>query len=61
VTYWMPFIGNDVGLHDASWRSQFGGSIYQYNGSHGCVNLPTDKAAQLYGLTRVGDKVIVHW
>ncbi len=61
VTYWMPFIGNDVGLHDASWRSQFGGSIYQYNGSHGCVNLPTDKAAQLYDLTRVGDKVIVHW
>ena len=61
VTYWMPFIGNDVGLHDASWRSQCGGSIYQYNGSHGCVNLPTDKAAQLYELTRVGDKVIVHW
>lgn len=61
VSYWMPFVGNSVGLHDASWRSKFGGTIYQWNGSHGCVNLPTAKAAQLYDLTRVGDKVIVHW
>lgn len=61
VTYWMPFVGNAVGLHDASWRSKFGGTIYQWNGSHGCVNLPTAKAAELYDLTRVGDKVIVHW
>jgi len=61
AAYWMPFVGNSVGLHDASWRSKFGGTIYQWNGSHGCVNLPTEKAAQLYDLTRVGDTVIVHW
>lgn len=34
VNYWMPFIGQSYGMHDASWRSQFGGSIYKYNGSH---------------------------
>ena len=60
VTYWMPFIGNSVGLHDAPWRSRFGGSIYQTNGSHGCVNLPPDAAAELYSLVRVGDTVYVH-
>lgn len=60
VTYWMPFIGNAVGLHDASWRSKFGGTIYVYGGSHGCVNLPTDAAAQLYSLVKVGDTVYVH-
>ena len=38
VTYWMPFAGN-VGMHDAYWRSKFGGSIYKYAGSHGCINL----------------------
>ena len=27
VTFWMPFNGNQ-GMHDASWRDSFGGSIY---------------------------------
>ncbi|WP_288476969.1 peptidoglycan binding domain-containing protein [uncultured Clostridium sp.] len=39
VDFWMPFNGG-IGLHDATWRSQFGGNIYISNGSHGCVNLP---------------------
>lgn len=60
VSYWMPFIGNSWALHDASWRSRFGGDIYQYAGSHGCVNLPTDKAKELFGLCKVGDVVVVH-
>jgi len=60
VEYWMPFSGG-YGLHDASWRSSFGGTIYQYSGSHGCVNLPTSKAAELYSIVKVGDTVIVHW
>ncbi|MDO4519819.1 MAG: peptidoglycan binding domain-containing protein [Eubacteriales bacterium] len=49
VTYWMPFNGG-VGFHDATWRDEFGGSIYLYSGSHGCINLPTWAAAQLYEL-----------
>ena len=60
VSYWMPFIGNSWALHDASWRSRFGGDIYQYAGSHGCVNLPGDKAKELFGLCKVGDVVVVH-
>ncbi|MDD3172544.1 MAG: peptidoglycan binding domain-containing protein [Herbinix sp.] len=39
VSYWMPFYGN-IGLHDASWRSSFGGEIYKRRGTHGCVNAP---------------------
>ena len=61
VQYWMPFVGNLVALHDANWRSSFGGTVYQYNGSHGCVNLPKDKAAELYGLVKVGDVVVTHY
>ena len=61
VSYWMPFIGNSVGLHDATWRYSFGGSIYSYAGSHGCVNLPYQDAKALWDLVRVGDKVVVHW
>lgn len=61
VNYWIPFVGNLVALHDADWRSNFGGAIYQGNGSHGCVNLPVSKAAELYDLTKVGDVVVVHY
>lgn len=47
VKYWMPFNGN-IGFHDASWRTLFGGDIYLTSGSHGCINLPTSFAAKLY-------------
>ena len=60
VDRWMKFTNSNIGLHDASWRSSFGGDIYKTNGSHGCVNLPTEAAYQLYDLVSVGTVVIVH-
>ena len=48
VDRWMRVTWDGVGLHDASWRGVFGGNIYQYNGSHGCINLPKNYAYQLY-------------
>ena len=61
VQYWMPFVGNSVGFHDANWQSAFGGSRYAEGyGSHGCVNLPVDAASQLYSVLNVGDIVVVH-
>lgn len=60
VDYWIPFVGNLIALHDADWRSSFGGDIYKWGGSHGCVNLPVKKAAELYELAKVGDVVVVH-
>lgn len=59
VQYWMPFYGG-YGFHDALWRSYFGEDIYQYDGSHGCVNLPYYAAEILYNLVKVGDTVVVH-
>ncbi len=62
VDYWIPFIGNLIGLHDASWQSAFGGSRYVDGfGSRGCVNLPLSAAASIYDLIQPGDTVIVHW
>lgn len=61
VSYWMPFRSGGYGLHDAPWRAYFGGDIYQYAGSHGCLNLPPLKAETLYNLVVIGDPVVVHW
>ncbi len=63
VSYWMPFVGSAVGLHDASWQSasSFGNaSAYKSVGSHGCVNLPSDKAEELFSILEIGTCVIVH-
>lgn len=61
VTFWMQFNGG-IGLHDAAgWRSSYGGSIYYYNGSHGCVNLPYSLAETLYNNFDIGDPVIVYF
>lgn len=60
VSYWMPFYGN-FGMHDATWRTQFGGDIYLTNGSHGCINLPLDKAKEIYGYVSEGFPVICYY
>ncbi len=59
VNYWMAFIGGAFGLHSAEWRGAFGGNIYQYGGSHGCVNMPVYAAGELYGKVNIGTPVII--
>lgn len=60
VSYWMAVYGN-IGIHDASWRSQFGGTIYKTNGSHGCINTPTKAVSQLYDMAEEGTPVIMFY
>lgn len=60
VDYWMPFYGG-VGIHDAdSWRSVYGGDIYQTSGSHGCINTPTAKVAMIYQNIEVGTPIVCY-
>jgi lipoprotein-anchoring transpeptidase ErfK/SrfK len=59
VDYWMPFHGG-YGLHDADWRSSFGGPDYYWGGSHGCVNMAKPAAAWLFDWATVGTPVWVH-
>ncbi len=58
VQYWMPFNGG-VGFHDAAWQPSFGGDMYVYNGSHGCINLPPEKAAELYEIIDTETPIVV--
>ena len=59
VNFWMPFNGG-IGLHDAPWRSEFGGEIYKTNGSHGCINLPYDAAKTIYETVEIGYPVVCY-
>lgn len=60
VNFWMPF-NRGIGLHDATWRDKFGGDIYYSGGSHGCVNLPYQKAAVIYENIYAGMPVICYY
>lgn len=59
VDFWMPFNGN-VGMHDATWKSDFGGNYYTYTGSHGCINLPYASAETIFNNIKTGDPVFVY-
>ncbi len=59
VAYWMPFNWLGCGFHDLS-RGAYGGNIYMYNGSHGCINLPLSYAKEMFELVDEGMPVIVH-
>ena len=60
VSYWMPFNGG-IGIHDATWRSVFGGKIYKTNGSHGCVNSPYNLAQTIFDNINVGTPVVCYY
>ncbi len=60
VKFWMPFNMGE-GLHDATWRSKFGGTLYKNGGSHGCVNLPLSAAEKIYGIVEAGWPVLVFY
>lgn len=60
VDYWVGFIGHTYGLHDADWRTIFGGDHYKIQGSHGCVNTPKAPMAKIFENIEVGVPVLVH-
>lgn len=60
VNFWMPVKGN-IGIHDAAWRSNYGGTIYKTNGSHGCINTPYDAMVKIYEMVEVGTPVVMFY
>ena len=60
VKYWMAVDGH-IGIHDATWRGEFGGEIYKTNGSHGCINTPLEIMTELYDVVETGTPVVMFY
>lgn len=60
VDFWMPFNGG-IGIHDASWRGEFGGNIYRTSGSHGCINSPYYLAKAIFNNIEEGTPVVCYY
>ena len=64
VDYWNNISTIGIGLHDASWQNgNFGGERYKSStwGSHGCINMPFDKAKYVYEKIDMGTPVFMYW
>lgn len=59
VSYWLPFDDTGQGIHDANWQGSFGGDVYNYAGSQGCINTPPHVMEQLFNMVSVGTPVII--
>lgn len=59
--YWVGInISNDIGLHDSPWRDTgYGGDIYTYSGSNGCINTPIDAMKTIYENITIGTPVVI--
>ena len=53
---WVMYFYQDYGLHGTYWHNNFGHVM-----SHGCVNLPTPIAKQIYDWAPIGTPVKVHY
>ena len=60
VKFWMP-VNRGIGIHDANWRSEFGGDIYKTDGSHGCINVPPKVMPEIYELAEIGTPVVMYY
>lgn len=58
--YWMPFNDRGEGIHDATWYSTYGGNLYKWAGSHGCINTPYSIAQKIFNNISEGTPVIVY-
>lgn len=61
VDYWMRVTWSGIGFHDAGYRATFLSHEYLTNGSHGCINMPPAKAAELYAALPIGTPVVIHY
>lgn len=60
VNFWIPVVRNLVGFHNCPWQGEFGGDIYTYYGSNGCIRMSYESADALYDLAQMGDTVVIH-
>jgi lipoprotein-anchoring transpeptidase ErfK/SrfK len=61
IHYVSYFTTQGDAIHEAWWRSSFGGQDYHWDGSHGCINAPIGVAEFIYNWAPIGTPVIVHY
>ncbi len=61
IHYVSYFTGSGDAIHEAWWRSYFGGQDYHWDGSHGCINATYSIAQYIYNWAPIGTPVTIHY
>ncbi len=61
VRYWIRVTWDGIGIHDSTWRGSYGGSIFETDGSHGCINTPFNAVQSMYNSIAMGTPVVMHY
>ena len=59
VNYWIPFDGN-LGISDAPWRMDFGGQLYEFEGTHGSICAPSDQVQIIFSNVEKNTPVVIY-
>lgn len=63
VNYWMRLTNSGIGIHDIDWLNTSNAwdsrNVYEFQGSHGCVNVPNDIMSTVYNNIPSGTPVYV--
>lgn len=61
VNFWLGVTYDGIGIHDSTWRTGgYGGNIYTYDGSHGCINTPYDAVKKIYENCKENTPVVIY-
>lgn len=58
--YVMPIDWSGICIHDAPWRSLYGGDYYIQDGSHGCINTPYEPMKAIFEVIELGTPVVIY-
>lgn len=61
VNFWLGVTYDGIGIHDSTWRTGgYGGNIYTYDGSHGCINTPYDAIKKIYDNCKENTPIVIY-
>ncbi len=60
ANYVIAIMHNGICIHDSSWRDEYGGDIWLYDGSHGCINTPYNAVKTIYENIWDGVPVVIY-
>ncbi len=60
ANYVIAIMTNGIAIHDSSWRDSYGGDIWLYSGSHGCINTPYSAVQEIFENVTYGVPVIIY-
>ena len=58
--YFLLGFGEDLAISDATWRLEFGGDVYYWEGTDGSIEVPLEEMDKLYQAVSEGTAIVIY-